>query len=65
MVYVEPNLSDIGHDQMHKMARTRLVSPNSQAAPTGKNYLLVEDNDNIRIPFKKGTDLKRRAFLSY
>ena len=64
MVDVEPNLSDIGHGSDALMARTRLVSPNGQATTsTGLNYLLAEDNDNIRIPFKKGTDLKRRAFL--
>jgi hypothetical protein len=37
------------------MARTRLVSPGSQATTsTGLNYLLAEDNDNIRVPFKDG-----------
>jgi len=34
------------------MARTRLMSPGSQATTsTGLNYLLAEDNDNIRVPF--------------
>jgi hypothetical protein len=34
------------------MARTRLVSPDGQATTsTGLNYLLAEDNDNIRVPF--------------
>jgi hypothetical protein len=52
MVDVEPNLSDIGHGSDALMARTRLVSPNSQATTsTGLNYLLAEDNDNIRVPF--------------
>ena len=55
MVDVEPNLSDIGHGSDALMARTRLVSPNSQATTsTGLNYLLAEDNDNIRVPFKDG-----------
>jgi hypothetical protein len=36
------------------MSRTRLVSPGSQATTsTGLNYLLAEDNDNIRVPFKE------------
>jgi len=55
MVDVEPNLSDIGHGSDALMARTRLVSPNSQATTsTGLNYLLAEDNDNIRVPFGDG-----------
>jgi len=46
------------------MARTRLMSPGAQATTsTGLNYLLAEDNDNIRVPFSGGTDLKRRAFM--
>jgi hypothetical protein len=37
------------------MARTRLVSPDGQATTsTGLNYLLAEDNDNIRVPFGSG-----------
>ena len=66
MVDVEPNLSDIGHGSDSLMARTRLVSPGSQATTsTGLNYLLAEDNDNIRVPFSKGlgVDLTRRGFL--
>ena len=64
MVDVEPNLSDIGHGSDTLMARTRLVSPDGQATTsTGLNYLLAEDNDNIRIPFKVGGDAGRRAFL--
>jgi hypothetical protein len=63
MVDVEPNLSDIGHGSDALMARTRLVSPNSQATTsTGLNYLLAEDNDNIRVPFAAGGG-GRRAFL--
>jgi len=55
MVDVEPNLSDIGHGSDALMARTRLVAPNSQATTsTGLNYLLAEDNDNIRVPFGSG-----------
>ncbi len=64
MVDVEPNLSDIGHGSDALMARTRLVSPDGQATTsTGLNYLLAEDNDNIRVPFKVGGDAGRRAFL--
>jgi hypothetical protein len=63
MVDVEPNLSDIGHGSDALMARTRLVSPNSQATTsTGLNYLLAEDNDNIRVPYSAGGG-GRRAFL--
>jgi len=52
------------------MARTRLMSPGSQATTsTGLNYLLAEDNDNIRVPFSKGKlakevlDKGRRGFM--
>jgi hypothetical protein len=63
MVDVEPNLSDIGHGSDALMARTRLVSPDGQATTsTGLNYLLAEDNDNIRVPFAAGGG-GRRAFL--
>ena len=55
MIDVEPNLSDIGHGSDALMASTRLVSPNGQATTsTGLNYLLAEDNDNIRVPFAGG-----------
>ena len=41
--------------QTAMMSRTRLMSPGSQATTsTGLNYLLAEDNDNMRIPFKGG-----------
>ena len=61
---VEPSLDDIGHGSDSLMARTRLVSPGSQATTsTGLNYLLAEDNDNIRVPFAGGGDAGRRAFL--
>jgi hypothetical protein len=60
---VEPSLDDIGHGSDSLMARTRLVSPGSQATTsTGLNYLLAEDNDNIRVPFSAGGG-GRRAFL--
>ena len=49
---VKPSLDDIGHGSDSLMARTRLVSPGSQTTTsTGLNYLLAEDNDNMRIPF--------------
>ena len=66
IVDVEPSLSDIGHGSDALMARTRLMSPGSQATTsTGLNYLLAEDNDNIRVPFSKGkaVDKTRRKFL--
>ena len=60
---VEPSLDDIGHGSDSLMARTRLMSPGSQATTsTGLNYLLAEDNDNIRVPFSAGGG-GRRAFL--
>jgi hypothetical protein len=64
MVDVEPSLSDIGHGSDALMARTRLVSPGSQATTsTGLNYLLAEDNDNIRVPFGSGkTVYDRNSF---
>ena len=52
---VEPDLSDIGHGSDALMARTRVAAPGSQATTsTGLNYLLGEDNDNIRVPFNQG-----------
>jgi hypothetical protein len=49
---VEPSLDDIGHGSDSLMARTRLVSPGSQATTsTGLNYLLAEDNDNHKSSF--------------
>ena len=66
LVDVEPSLSDIGHGSDALMARTRLMSPGSQATTsTGLNYLLAEDNDNIRVPFAKGklADAARRKFM--
>ena len=60
IVDVEPNLSDIGHGADALMARTRLLSPNNQATTsTGLNYLLAEDNDNMRVPFRVGKTAKK------
>ena len=60
---VEPSLDDIGHGADALNARTRLMSPGNQATTsTGLNYLLAEDNDNMRIPFSAGGG-GRRAFL--
>ena len=59
MVDVEPNLSDIGHGSDALMARTRLMSPGSQTTTsTGLNYLLAEDNDNLRVPFENGKNFE-------
>ena len=56
---VEPDLSDIGHGSDALMARTRITAPGSQATTsTGLNYLLGEDNDNIRVPFNQGLLVK-------
>jgi len=66
IIDVEPNLSDIGHGSDALMARTRLISPGAQGTTsTGLNYLLAEDNDNIRVPFSKGklADAARRRFM--
>ena len=67
---VEPSLDDIGHGADAMMSRTRLMSPGSQTTTsTGLNYLLAEDNDNMRIPFAKGKIAKevlnkgRRGFM--
>ena len=55
MTNVEPSLDDIGHGADALNARTRLMSPGNQATTsTGLNYLLAEDNDNMRIPFSTG-----------
>ena len=52
---VEPSLDDIGHGADALNSRTRLMSPGSQTTTsTGLNYLLAEDNDNMRIPFSTG-----------
>ena len=60
---IEPSLDDIGHGSDSLMSRTRLMSPGSQTTTsTGLNYLLAEDNDNLRVPFAGGGG-GRRAFL--
>ena len=57
---IEPDLSDIGHGSDSLMARTRLTAPGSQATTsTGLNYLLGEDNDNIRVPFQEGLNFDK------
>jgi hypothetical protein len=57
---IEPDLSDIGHGSDSLMARTRLTAPGSQATTsTGLNYLLGEDNDNIRVPFQGGLNFDK------
>jgi hypothetical protein len=61
MVDVEPSLSDIGHGSDALMARTRLISPGAQGTTsTGLNYLLAEDNDNIRVPFQDGLSAAKK-----
>ena len=67
---VEPSLDDIGHGADALMSRTRLMSPGAQATTsTGLNYLLAEDNDNMRVPFagggptRQGFKMGKRAFL--
>ena len=73
---IEPSLSDIGHGSDALMARNALLTPGSQATTsTGLNYLLGEDNDTTRVPYKHGDmvlparqnfgigGMSRRAFL--
>ena len=61
IVDVEPSLSDIGHGSDALMSRTRLMSPGSHATTsTGLNYLLAEDNDNIRVPFQEGLSAAKK-----
>ena len=58
---VEPSLDDIGHGSDSLMSRTRLMSPGSQTTTsTGLNYLLAEDNDNMRVPFNEGKTYKQK-----
>jgi hypothetical protein len=58
---VEPSLDDIGHGSDSLMSRTRLMSPGSQTTTsTGLNYLLAEDNDNLRVPFNEGKTYKQK-----
>ena len=50
---IEPDLSDVGHGSDALMARNMQLSPGSQATTsTGLNYLLGEDNDTTRVPYK-------------
>jgi hypothetical protein len=50
---IEPDLSGIGHGSDALMARNMLIAPGSQATTsTGLNYLLGEDNDTTRVPYK-------------
>jgi hypothetical protein len=52
---IEPDLSGIGHGSDALMARNMLIAPGSQATTsTGLNYLLGEDNDTTRVPYKDG-----------
>jgi hypothetical protein len=61
---VEPSLDDIGHGAEAMNSRTRLMSPGNQATTsTGLNYLLAEDNDNMRIPFSAGGGLTPEDYL--
>jgi hypothetical protein len=51
---IEPDLSGIGHGSDALMARNMLIAPGSQATTsTGLNYLLGEDNDTTRVPYKE------------
>jgi hypothetical protein len=50
---IEPDLSGIGHGSDALMSRNMLIAPGSQATTsTGLNYLLGEDNDTTRVPYK-------------
>jgi hypothetical protein len=52
---VGEDLSDIGHGSDSLMARNMQVAPGSQATTsTGLNYLLGQDNDTARVPYKDG-----------
>jgi hypothetical protein len=56
----QPELGPTAHGSEALASRTRLAAPGSTSTTsTGLNYLLAEDNDNQRVPFKMG----RRAFL--
>ena len=51
---IKPDLSNIGHGSDALMARNMLIAPGSQATTsTGLNYLLGEDNDTTRVPYKE------------
>ena len=50
---VGEDLSEIGHGSDSLMARNMQLAPNSMATTsTGLNYLLGEDNDTVRVPYK-------------
>jgi len=50
---VGEDLSQIGHGADALMARNMQLAPNSMATTsTGLNYLLGEDNDTVRVPYK-------------
>ena len=61
----QPELGPTAHGSEALASRTRLSAPGSTSTTsTGLNYLLAEDNDNQRVPFKLGgIDKGRRAFL--
>ena len=50
---VGEDLSEIGHGSDSLMARNMQLAPNGQATTsTGLNYLLGQDNDTARVPYK-------------
>jgi hypothetical protein len=52
---VGEDLSDIGHGSDSLMARNMQIAPGGQATTsTGLNYLLGQDNDTARVPYKDG-----------
>jgi len=56
---VGEDLSEIGHGADALMARNMQLAPNSMATTSkGLNYLLGEDNDTIRVPYKNGLEVK-------
>jgi len=61
---IEPDLSDIGHGSDALMARNTLLTPGSQATTsTGLNYLLGEDNDTTRVPYKEKGSVSLSDFI--
>ena len=50
---VGEDLSEIGHGSDALMARNMQIAPGGQATTsTGLNYLLGQDNDTVRVPYK-------------
>ena len=50
---VGDDLSDVGHGSDALMARNMQIAPGGQATTsTGLNYLLGQDNDTVRVPYK-------------